>query len=125
MKSKLKWCREHVDNYEDMFLIPVGVDGVDDNGLLEDGELAIDKAVAFIKIGYSQCRFYTGRGGEGTSRPDGYAAYVRDGSKERLVVDGSNTQLRLGGIFSDKYTRAFTSLRDAKNVIKVELDKGA
>jgi len=123
-KTKLKWCREGVDNYEDMALIPVSVDGVDDKGFNDDGDLAVDKSVAYIKIGYCQVRFYNGRGGQGTSRPDAYVAYVKDVRAkhgERLLVEGTNTQVKIGGIFSDKYTSAFTSLRAAKKAVDAEL----
>jgi hypothetical protein len=123
MPSKLKWCREGVDNHEDLYLIPMRAE-LDENGLDAEGQLDTEHAVAWIKIGYSSCRFYNGRGGEGTSRPDAYAAYVKDATKRsdmRLLVTGSNTQVRIGGIFSDKYTSAFTSLRAAKKAVETEL----
>ena len=39
-----------------------------------DGEIRCDDAIAHILIAYDRTRFHSGRGGEGTSRPDGYVA---------------------------------------------------
>jgi hypothetical protein len=117
-KPKLKWFREGCDPHEDLHLIPA------EQERTEDDDLNIDAAVAWIKIAYDRTRFYNGRGGEGTSRPDSYVAYVRDDNKwSRVITEGTNAVAHVGGIFSDKSTKSFTSLRAAKQAIKAELAK--
>lgn len=120
-KPKLKWFREGCDTYEDLFLIPV------DQERTEDGDLNIDAAVAWIKIAYDRTRFFNGRGGEGTSRPDSYVAFVRgdrsQNLKDRVVTDGADDVAHVGGLFSDKADKAFRSLRAAKQAINAELAK--
>jgi hypothetical protein len=123
-KLKLKWFREGYDNYEDLFLIPV------DQERTEDGDLNIDAAVAWVKISYDRTRFFNGRGGEGTSRPDAYVAYVlgdrAKGQKDRVVVtEGADAVGHVGGLFSDKADKAFRSLRAAKQAISAALAKAA
>lgn len=117
-KNKLKWCREGADNYEDLYLIPVGKE------FDAEGDFTTDAAVAWIRISYDRTRFYNGRGGEGTSRPDAYVAIVFDASKkprERVIVDGADTVADIGGLFSTRMDKAFRSLRDAKVAIKKAL----
>ena len=119
---KLKWCREGYDPHEDMYLIPVGPRRT------EDGDLNTDAAVAWIKIAYDRTRFYSGRGGEGTSRPDSYVAYVQDtrpGRQHRgiVITEGADAVAHVGGLFSDRSDKAFTSLRAAKQAISAALAK--
>jgi hypothetical protein len=121
-KPKLKWFREGCDPYEDMYLIPVGQERT------EDGDLNFDAAVAWIKIAYDRTRFWGGRGGEGTSRPDSYVAYVQDPRPGRLhrgivITEGAKDIAYVGGLFSDKSNKAFTSLRAAKQAIAAALAK--
>lgn len=119
-KNKLKWLREGCDPHEDQYLIPV------DQARTEDDDLNTDAAVAWINISYSRVRFYNGRGGEGTSRPDAYVAYVRDEKAKhgsRLVTEGANTTGDVGHILMTKNVAAFTSLRAAKQAIAAELAK--
>lgn len=121
-KPKLKWFREGYDPHEDVYLIPVGQERT------EDGDLNSDAAVAWIKIAYDRTRFYNGRGGEGTSRPDSYVAYVQDprsGRQHRgiVVTEGTNAVAHVGGLFSDRADKAFRSLRAAKQAIMVALAK--
>lgn len=116
-KQKLKWFREGVDNHEDLYLIPV------DQERTEDDDLNVDAAVAWVKIAYDRTRFYQGRGGEGTSRPDAYVAFVRDGKHERVVTEGASAVAHIGGLFSDKADKAFYTLLAAKQAIKAELAK--
>ena len=123
-KVKIKWCREGADNYEDLYLIPLR-EGVDAEGFNAEADLDVDNAIAWIQIAYDRTRFYHGRGGEGTSRPDAYVAYVRDGQRDRLVTEGATAVAHVGPIFSDKAVKAFYSLRAAKQAIKVELAKRA
>lgn len=124
-KTKLKWCRENADNYEDLFLIPIR-EGVDSQGFNADGDLDIDNAVAWIKTSYSRARFYHGRGGEGTSRPDAYVAYVRgEHIRERLITEGANTTGDVGHILSTKIMKAYSTVSAAKQAIKAALAKQA
>ena len=121
-KPKLKWFREGHDPHEDMYLIPVGQERI------EDDDLHTDAAVAWVKIAYDRTRFYGGRGGEGTSRPDSYVAYVQDprpGRQHRGIVipEGADAVAYVGGLFSDKSDKAFRSLRAAKQAIVVALAK--
>lgn len=116
-KQKLKWFREGADNHEDLFLIPVAQERT------ADDDLDVDAAVAWIKIAYDRTRFYQGRGGEGTSRPDAYVAFVRPDKRDRVVTDGANTVAHIGGMFSDKSDKAFTSLRAAKQAVAAELER--
>ena len=121
-KPKLKWFREGCDPHEDMYLIPV------DQARTEDDDLNTDAAVAWIKIAYDRTRFYGGRGGEGTSRPDSYVAYVQDprpGRKHRGIVisEGANAVAYVGGLFSDRSDKAFRTLRAAKQAIMKALAK--
>lgn len=121
-KPKLKWFREGCDPHEDMYLIPV------DQERAEDDVLNTDAAVAWIKIAYDRTRFYSGRGGEGTSRPDSYVAYVQDPRQGRqhrgiVITEGANAVAHIGGLFSDKSDKAFTSLRAAKQAISAALAK--
>ena len=121
-KPKLRWFREGHDPHEDTYLIPV------DQARTEDDDLNTDAAVAWIKIAYDRTRFYGGRGGEGTSRPDSYVAYVQDprpGRKHRGIVisEGANAVAYVGGLFSDKSDRSFVSLRAAKQAIMAALAK--
>lgn len=119
-KPKLKWVREGADNYEDLHLIPS--DQLED----ADGDMNYDAAVAWIKIAYDRTRFYNGRGGEGTSKPDSYVAYVRDANskfRERVVVDGADTIADVGGLFSNERAKAFRSLRAAKAAVMADLAK--
>jgi hypothetical protein len=117
-KPKLKWFREDYDPYEDQFLIPVG------QAYTEDDDLNTDAAVAWIRISYDRTRFYGGRGGEGTSRPDAYVAYVRgEHNRERLVTEGADTTGDVGHILSTKVVKSFSSLRAAKQAIYAELAK--
>jgi hypothetical protein len=121
-KTKLKWFREGHDPHEDLYLIPVGQERT------EDDDLNFDAAVAWVKIAYDRTRFYGGRGGEGTSRPDSYVAFVQDtrsGRQHRgiVITEGANAVAHIGGLFSDKSDKAFTSLRAAKQAINVELAK--
>ena len=121
-KPKLKWFREGCDPHEDMYLIPV------DQERTEDDDLNTDAAVAWIKIAYDRTRFYGGRGGEGTSRPDSYVAYVQDprpGRKHRgiVITEGANAVAYVGGLFSDKSDKSFVSLRAAKQAIMKALAK--
>lgn len=122
IKTKLKWFREGYDPHEDLYLIPVGQEHT------EDDSLNTDAAVAWIKIAYDRTRFYGGRGGEGTSRPDSYVAFVQDprsGRQHRgiVVTEGANDIAYIGGLFSDKSDKAFTSLRAAKQAIMADLAK--
>lgn len=117
-----KWFREGHDPHEDLYLIPVGQERT------EDGDLNFDAAVAWIKIAYDRTRFYSGRGGEGTSRPDSYVAFVQDRRSGRahrgiVVTEGSDAIAHIGGLFSDKSSKAFTSLRAAKQAIAAALAK--
>ena len=119
-KLKLKWFREGYDPHEDMYLIPVGQERT------EDDDLNTDVAVAWIKIAYDRTRFYSGRGGEGTSRPDAYVAFVQDRRPGRqlhgsVIPDRADAVAHIGGLFSDKSDKAFTSLRAAKQAIMTEL----
>jgi hypothetical protein len=120
-KTKLKWHREGYDRYEDQYLIPVGQERT------EDDDLNVDAAVAWIKIAYSRVRFFNGRGGEGESRPDSYVAYVQDTGRRRhlgrAIVEGATETAHVGGLFSDKMERSFTTLRAAKKAIAAELAK--
>ena len=123
-KTKLKWFREGCDPHEDLYLIPV------DQERTEDDDLNTDAAVAWIKIAYDRTRFYGGRGGEGTSRPDSYVAYVQDprpGRKHRgigiVITEGANAIAYVGGLFSDKSDKSFVSLRAAKQAIMAALAK--
>ncbi len=121
-KQKLKWFREGCDPHEDLYLIPV------DQARTEDDSLNTDAAVAWIKIAYDRTRFYSGRGGEGTSRPDSYVAFVQDtraGRQHRgiVIAEGANAVAHIGGLFSDRSDRSFISLRAAKLAISTELAK--
>jgi hypothetical protein len=121
-KPKLKWFREGCDPHEDLYLIPV------DQEHTEDDSLNTDAAVAWIKIAYDRTRFYGGRGGEGTSRPDSYVAFVQDNCPGRqhrgiMITEGTNAVAHIGGLFSDKADKAFLSLRAAKQAIKAALTK--
>jgi hypothetical protein len=121
-KTKLKWFREGHDPHEDMYLIPVGQEHT------QDDDLNTDAAVAWVKIAYDRTRFYGGRGGEGTSRPDSYVAFVQDtrpGRQHRSIVitEGANAVAHIGGLFSDKSDKAFRSLRAAKQAIMTALAK--
>ena len=120
-KTKLKWFREGHDPHEDMYLIPVDQERTDD-------DLNTDAAVAWVKIAYDRTRFYSGRGGEGTSRPDAYVAFVQDtraGRQHRgiVITEGANAVAHIGGLFSDKSDKAFRSLRAAKQAIMAALAK--
>lgn len=122
MKLKLKWFREGCDPHEDLFLIPVGQERN------ETDDLNTDAAVAWIKIAYDRTRFYNGRGGEGTSRPDSYVAYVQDprpGREHRgiVITEGAHEIARVGGLFSTKSDKAYRSLRAAKQAIMAALAK--
>ena len=121
-KPKLKWFREGCDPHEDLYLIPV------DQERNEDDDLNTDAAVAWIKIAYDRTRFYNGRGGECTSRPDSYVAYVQDprsGHQRRgiVITEGADEVAYVGGLFSDKSDKAFRSLRAAKQAIMAALAK--
>jgi hypothetical protein len=121
-KTKLKWFREGHDPHEDMYLIPVGCERN------EDDDLNTDAAVAWVKIAYDRTRFYGGRGGEGISRPNSYVAYVQDprpGRQHRgiVITEGADAVAYVGGLFSDKSDKAFTSLRAAKQAILAALAK--
>lgn len=121
-KPKLKWFREGHDPHEDLYLIPVGQERT------EDDDLNTDAAVAWVKIAYDRTRFYSGRGGEGTSRPDSYVAFVQDtrpGRQHRgiVITEGASAVAHIGGLFSDKSDKAFTSLRAAKQAISTALAK--
>ena len=121
-KPKLKWFREGCDPHEDLYLIPV------DQERTEDVDLNTDAAVAWIKIAYDRTRFYGGRGGEGTSRPDSYVAYVQDprpGRKHHgiVIVEGAEEVAYVGGLFSDRLDKAFRTLRAAKQAIMKALAK--
>lgn len=121
-KPKFKWFREGCDPHEDLFLIPVGQDRTPDD------DFNTDAAVAWVKIAYDRTRFYGGRGGEGTSRPDSYVAFVQDRRPGRaprgiVVTEGSDAVAHIGGLFSDKADKAFTSLRAAKQAIAAALAK--
>ena len=121
-KSKLKWFREGYDPHEDLYLIPV------DQERNEHGDLNTDAAVAWVKIAYDRTRFYSGRGGEGTSRPDSYVAFVQDprpGRQHRgiVITDGADAVAHIGGLFSDKADRSFSTLRAAKKAISAALAK--
>ena len=122
-KPTLQWFREGCDPHEDLHLIPVGQERT------EDGDLNFDAAVAWIKIAYQRTRFYSGRGGEGTSRPDSYVAFVQDtrsGRQHRgiVITEGASAVAHIGGLFSDKSDKAFTSLRAAKQAISSALRAG-
>ena len=121
-KPKLKWFREGCDPHEDMYLIPV------DQARTEDDDLNTDAAVAWIKIAYDRTRFYGGRGGEGTSRPDSYVAYVQDPRPARkhrgiVIVEGADEVAYVGGLFSDRSDKAFRTVRAAKQAIMKALAK--
>lgn len=123
-KPKLKWFREGCDPHEDLFLIPV------DQARNVEDDLNVDAAVAWIKIAYDRTRFYHGRGGEGTSRPDSYVAYVQDEHPRRrhlgcVITEGADAVAHVGGLFSGKSDKAFRSLRAAKQAIAAELEKRA
>jgi hypothetical protein len=114
-KIKMKWWREGVDNHENLYLVPVDkIDAEDDEG---DEINPSDHAVAWIDISYNRTRFYHGRGGEGTSRPDSYIAYVKDGSKDRIVEEGANVNGDAGSILDTKIVPAFSTIRAAKAAI--------
>ena len=115
-KPKLKWFREGYEPHEDQFLLPVGQERD------EHDDLNKDAAVAWIEIGYGNHRDFRSRGGEGTSRPDTYVARVRDGGRERVITEGADA-LANRGLFSDKYHKAFSSLRRAKQAVDAELVK--
>ena len=119
---KLKWFREGCDPHEDLYLIPV------DQERTEDDDLNTDAAVAWIKIAYDRTRFYGGRGGEGTSRPDSYVAYVQDprpGRKHHgiVITEGANAVAYVGGLFSCSTCPSFVALRAAKQAIMAALAK--
>jgi len=116
-KTKLKWFREGHDKYEDLYLIPVGQERD------AEGDLSTDAAVAWIKIAYDRTRFYGGRGGEGESRPDSYVAMIREGNRSRVVAEGADDLAYVGGLFSTKPDKAFSSLRAAKQAIANDLAK--
>lgn len=116
-RPKLKWFREGFDPHEDLYLIPV------DQERTAEGDLNSDAAVAWIKIAYDRTRFYGGRGGEGTSRPDSYVAMILDGKRHRVITDGAESVAHIGGLFSDKADKSFRSLRAAKQAIAAELAK--
>lgn len=121
-KTKLKWLREGYDTHEDMYLIPVGQERT------EDDDLNVDAAVAWIKISYDRTRFYHGRGGEGTSRPDSYVAYVQDEHPRRrhlgrVLSEGADATGDVGHILLTKHVPAFRTLTAAKKAIAAELAK--
>jgi hypothetical protein len=107
-KQKLKWFRDGADPYEAQYLAPTGWDPDDDG--------ANDHVVAWIDTYYSATRFYHGRGGMGTSRPDGYQAYVGYRPGRALAVPGSRVG-RLGPSF------IFPTLTAAKQAIAEALAK--
>lgn len=113
-KIKLKWWREGVDNHENLYLVPV--DKLDRDANEDDNEPS-EYAVAHILISYDRTRFYHGRGGEGTSRPDSYVAYVKDRNKDRIVEEGADCKGDVGGILDTKMVPAFRTIRAAKAAI--------
>lgn len=120
-KPKVKWFREGVDPHEDLYLIPV-------DQVRYEGDLNTDAAVAWIKIAYDRTRFYSGRGGEGTSRPDSYVAYINDPRPGReghgiVIAEGADDVAYVGGLLSHKSSKAFSSLRAAKQAISNALEK--
>lgn len=112
MTNKPKWLREGADNYETLYLMPHGV-ALED----EEGESQHGQALAHVLMGYDRTRFYSGRGGEGTSRPDHYIAYVRRDGKDVLVTEGADCTGDVGGLLNTKLVKAYRTLTAAKKAI--------